>query len=43
VHGHDKVVLIDAPLHVTNGGVNPVLTMMALALRNAESLAARLS
>lgn len=48
-HGHvivkaaarSKRRVIDA-LHVTKGGVNPVLTVKALALRNAESLAAKI-
>jgi choline dehydrogenase-like flavoprotein len=39
VHGHDNLYVIDASVHVTNGGMNPVLTIMALALRNAEALA----
>jgi choline dehydrogenase-like flavoprotein len=39
VHGHDNLYVIDASVHVTNGGVNPVLTIMALALRNAEAIA----
>jgi choline dehydrogenase-like flavoprotein len=39
VHGHENLYVIDAAAHVTNGCVNPVLTVMALALRNAEALA----
>ncbi|HTV18409.1 MAG TPA: GMC family oxidoreductase, partial [Polyangiaceae bacterium] len=39
VHGHDNLYVIDSSVHVTNGGMNPVLTIMALALRNAEALA----
>jgi choline dehydrogenase-like flavoprotein len=39
VHGHDNLYVIDASVHVTNGCVNPVLTVMALALRNAAALA----
>ncbi len=39
VHGHDNVWVMDGSLHVTNGGVNPVLTILALAFRNAEHLA----
>jgi len=31
---------MDASLHVTNGGFNPVLTVFALAFRAAERLAA---
>jgi choline dehydrogenase-like flavoprotein len=38
VHGHDNLHVMDASLHVTNGGFNPVLTVMALALRNADAL-----
>jgi choline dehydrogenase-like flavoprotein len=39
VHGHDNLYVVDASLHVTNGGVNPVLTVMALAFRCAEHIA----
>ena len=39
VHGHDNLYVMDASLNVTNGGFNPVLTIMALAIRNAEHLA----
>ena len=39
VHGTDNVYVIDGGLHVTNGGFNPVLTIMALAFRNAEWIA----
>ncbi len=39
VHGHDNLFVIDGSLHVTNGGFNPVLTIMALAYRNAEHVA----
>lgn len=38
VHGHDNLYVMDASIHVTNGSVNPVLTIMALAYRNAEHL-----
>lgn len=38
VHGHDNLYVIDASTHVTNGGANPVLTIMALALRNASGM-----
>jgi choline dehydrogenase-like flavoprotein len=38
VHGHDNLYVIDASTHVTNGGVNPALTIMALALRNAAGM-----
>ncbi len=39
VHGHDNLFVMDASVHVTNGGFNPVLTVMALAFRAAEHLA----
>jgi choline dehydrogenase-like flavoprotein len=39
VHGHDNLWVMDASLHVTNGGVNPVLTIYALAYRSAAKLA----
>ena len=39
VHGHDGLFVIDGSLHVTNGGLNPVLTIMALAFRSAAHLA----
>lgn len=38
VHGHDNLYIADASLHVTNGGFNPVLTVMALAFRVAETI-----
>lgn len=38
VHGHENLFVIDGSLHVTNGGVNPVLTIMALAYRNAAQV-----
>jgi choline dehydrogenase-like flavoprotein len=41
VHGHHNVYVMDASVHVTNGGFNPFLTIAALALRNAEALARR--
>ncbi|HEY0472431.1 MAG TPA: GMC oxidoreductase [Kribbella sp.] len=34
--GHDNVRIADASVHVTNGGVNPVLTVLAGALRIAH-------
>jgi choline dehydrogenase-like flavoprotein len=40
VHGHENLFVMDASIHVTNGGFNPVLTIMALAFRNASHLAA---
>jgi choline dehydrogenase-like flavoprotein len=39
VWGHDNLIVCDASLHPTNGAFNPVLTIMALAFRNAEALA----
>jgi choline dehydrogenase-like flavoprotein len=39
VHGHDNLLVMDGSLHVTNGGFNPALTIMALAFRCAERLA----
>ena len=38
VWGHDNLYVCDASLHPTNGGYNPVLTVMALAFRNAERI-----
>lgn len=42
LHTHPNVVLADASVHVTNGGVNPALTVMALAWRSAQALGRRL-
>jgi choline dehydrogenase-like flavoprotein len=39
IHSHDNLFVVDGSLHVTNGGFNPVLTIMALAFRSAEYLA----
>eukprot|EP01034_Spumella_vulgaris_P002553 gene2553-3320_t len=39
VHGHDNLWITDGSLHVTNGGFNPALTIMALAFRAAEKIA----
>jgi choline dehydrogenase-like flavoprotein len=39
VHGHENLFVMDGSIHVTNGGFNPVLTIMALAFRNATKLA----
>ncbi|MBZ0304216.1 MAG: GMC family oxidoreductase, partial [Anaerolineae bacterium] len=39
VHGHDNLYIADGSVHVTNGGFNPVLTIMALAWRTAEGIA----
>ncbi len=42
VWGHDNLFVCDASLHPTNGGFNPVLTIMALAFRNAAHVAGSL-
>ena len=42
LHNHDNLHVMDASLHVTNGGFNPVLTIMALAFRNGANLASKL-
>ena len=39
VWGHDGITVADGSLHVTNGGVNPVLTILALAWRISRHLA----
>jgi len=39
VHQHNNLFVVDGSLHVTNGGFNPVLTIMALAFRGAEFIA----
>ncbi|MFC7465668.1 GMC oxidoreductase [Brachybacterium sp. GCM10030252] len=38
VWGHENIVIADGSTHVTNGGVNPVLTILANALRISEGL-----
>ena len=38
VWGHDNVRIVDGSVHVTNGGVNPVLTILAGALRIATDM-----
>lgn len=38
VHGHDNLFIADGSVHVTNGGFNPVLTIMALAWRATENI-----
>lgn len=43
VWGQPAVSVADGSLHVSNGGVNPVLTIMALAWRVADFVAADLS
>ncbi|MET0429089.1 MAG: GMC family oxidoreductase [Microvirga sp.] len=40
--GHDNLFVSDASLHPTNGGLNPVLTIMALAFRNGDHIAGTL-
>jgi len=42
VHNLDNLFVVDGSLHVTNGGFNPVLTIMALAFRSAEYIASTL-
>jgi choline dehydrogenase-like flavoprotein len=39
IWGHDNVRVIDGSVHVTNAGVNPVLTIFANALRTASDMA----
>jgi choline dehydrogenase-like flavoprotein len=39
VWGHDNLYIADGSVHPTNGGFNPVLTIMALAFRTAEGAA----
>jgi len=39
VWGHDNLFVADSSVHVTNGGFNPVLTIMALAFRTADAAA----
>jgi choline dehydrogenase-like flavoprotein len=39
VHDVDNVFVVDASVHVTNGGFNPVLTIYALAFRAGENIA----
>ncbi|RUS45108.1 GMC family oxidoreductase [Cohnella sp. AR92] len=39
IHGYDNLWVSDGSVHVTNGGVNPVLTILALAFRTAENIA----
>ncbi len=38
VWGHDNLFVSDGSLNPTNGGFNPVLTIMALAFRNGEHM-----
>ena len=39
VHNHENLFVVDGSLHVTNGGFNPVLTIMALAFRSTAYIA----
>jgi len=39
LHGHDNVYVADGSVHPTNGGFNPVLTIMAMSFRTSEKLA----
>ena len=43
VHDVDNVYVIDGSVHVTNGGFNPVLTIMANAYRTSEQIVKRWS
>ena len=38
VHDHDNLYVIDGSVHVTNGGFNPVLTIMAIAYYASERI-----
>jgi len=38
VHGHDNLFVADGSLHVTNGGFNPALTILALSYRVSSHL-----
>jgi choline dehydrogenase-like flavoprotein len=39
VWGHDNLFVADGALHVTNGGYNPVLTIVALGMRVGQAVA----
>jgi choline dehydrogenase-like flavoprotein len=39
LHSVDNVYVADGSLHVTNGGFNPSLTIMALGFRVGEQIA----
>jgi choline dehydrogenase-like flavoprotein len=39
VHDFDNLYVVDGSVHVTNGGFNPVLTIMAIAYRAAAQMA----
>jgi choline dehydrogenase-like flavoprotein len=38
IHDVDNVYVMDASVHATNGGFNPVLTILANAYRASEAL-----
>lgn len=38
VWGHDNLRVADGSVHVTNGGVNPVLTIFATAMRTIDDM-----
>jgi len=38
VHDHDNLYVIDASVHVTNGGFNPALTIMAVAYYASDGI-----
>ncbi|MFZ7089296.1 GMC oxidoreductase [Curtobacterium sp. RRHDQ10] len=38
VWGHDNLRIVDGSVHVTNGGVNPVLTIFATAMRAIDAM-----
>lgn len=42
VHSHDNLFVCDGSVHVSNGGFNPFLTIMALSARNADFIARQL-
>ncbi len=42
IHDCDNVYVVDGSVHVTNGGFNPVLTIMALAYRAGEHIRTQL-
>jgi choline dehydrogenase-like flavoprotein len=41
VHGQENLYVADGGLHVTNGGFNPVLTILAMGFRVGEAVAGR--
>jgi choline dehydrogenase-like flavoprotein len=41
IHGISNLYVADGSLHVTNGGFNPVLTILANAYRIAEGIVGR--